>query len=336
VAYGGPETTLHLQTTVEKMHITYPETLTTEADARLTLTGSASSSVLSGTATIRDLALHPKSDLTSVLAIAATPPSASAPSSGILAGIRFDVRIETAPGLQLRTSLGQNLQADANLTLRGTVDHPGMLGRTEISEGEALILGGRYTINQGTISFFDPQKIDPILDVDLQTTVQGVTVSINVSGHLDRLKLSYSSDPPMQFNDLVSLLAVGKAPTTDPVLAARQPPQSQQSVGQMGGSFLLGQAIANPVAGRLQRLFGVTQLQVDPQFTGSSATPQATLTVRQQVTRDIALTYSQDLTQSNTQTVRVEWAINRIWSAALERDLNGAVYINLLYKRRLW
>ena len=86
----------------------------------------------------------------------------------------------------------------------------------------------------------------------------------------------------------------------------------------------------------MQRLFGVTQLQVDPQFTGSSATPQATLALRQQIADDIALTYSRDLTQSNTQTVRVEWAIDGTRSAALERDLNGAVYINLLYKLRLW
>ena len=36
----------------------------------------------------------------------------------------------------------------------------------------------------------------------------------------------------------------------------------------MGASALLGSAIANPVAGRLQRFFGVSSLRIDPTFSG--------------------------------------------------------------------
>src|SRR5205823_2285960 len=110
-------------------------------------------------------------------------------------------------------------QADANLTLRGNPDHPGMLGRVVVSQGQVLFFGTTYNIDQGTISFYDPQKIEPILNVDLVTTAQGVTVSLGVSGPVERMKLAYRSDPPLQFNEIVSLLASGKTPTTDPVIA---------------------------------------------------------------------------------------------------------------------
>jgi translocation and assembly module TamB len=172
------------------------------------------------------------------------------------------------------------------------------------------------------------------VNLDLETTAQGVDVSISVTGPMDRLKLSYRSDPPMQFSDLVSLLAAGKIPTTDPVLAAHEPPAPQQSFEQAGASTLLGQAVANPVSGRLQRLFGVSQLKIDPQFTGASNTPQATLTLQQQISKDLTFTYTQDVTQTNPLGVRIEWAVNPQWSVIAQRDIYGIFDLDFFYKRR--
>jgi translocation and assembly module TamB len=248
--------------------------------------------------------------------------------------MRMDVRIETAPGVQFHTTLTQNLQAEANLMLRGTPDHPGMLGRVSVTSGEVVFFGTKYNIDQGSIAFYNPQKIDPILNLDLTTSVQGVDVSMNVSGHVERMKLTYHSDPPMQFSDLVSLLASGKLNTTDPVLAARQQPAQPQSLQQMGASTVLSEAVANPVSGRLQRLFGVSKLKIDPQIVGTSTTPQATLTLQQQITKELTFTYIQDVTQTNPQVLRIEWAVNPQWSAVAQRDANGIFDLDFFYKKR--
>ncbi len=331
--YGGPEMQFRVQAAADKVHVEYPPTVSTEASAQLTLAGTTAHSLLSGTVTILDVALHSHSDVGSMLNSAATPPSTSA-TTGILGGLRFAVRIQTAPDIHFRTTLAENLQAEARLTLVGTVDHPGMVGRAVVSQGEVVFFGNKYTIDQGTISFFDPRKINPELNVDLETKVQGVDVSLRISGPMDRMKLSYRSDPPMQFSDLATLLASGKLTTTDPVLAARQPTATQQSFEQTGASTLLGQAVGNPVSGRLQRLFGVSKLKIDPQITGASNTPQATLTLQQQITRELTFTYIQDITQSNPQIIRIEWAINPRWSAIAARDLNGSLDLDFFYKRR--
>ena len=50
----------------------------------------------------------------------------------------------------------------------------------------------------------------------------------------------------------------------------------------MGESALVGAAVANPVAGQLQRVFGVSQLKIDPTFVSGSELPQARLTLQQQ------------------------------------------------------
>ena len=149
-----------------------------QASAQIVAAGTTARSLVSGNVSIEDVALHSHSDIGSMLAQAATPPPAATASTGLLGGMRFDIKIQTAPDVQFRTTLTQNLQLDANVTLRGTPDHPGMLGRVVVTQGEVVFFGSKYTIDQGTVTFFDPNKINPVLNIDLETTVQGIDVAI--------------------------------------------------------------------------------------------------------------------------------------------------------------
>jgi translocation and assembly module TamB len=108
-------------------------------------------------------------------------------------------------------------------------------------------------------------------------------------------------------------------------------PQSWQ---QMGASALLGQAIASPVAGRLQRFFGVSQLRIDPTLPGVENNPQARLTLEQQVTPEITFTYITNVTQSNPQVIRVEWAFAKQWSVVALREENGLFGLDFFFKKR--
>jgi translocation and assembly module TamB len=96
----------------------------------------------------------------------------------------------------------------------------------------------------------------------------------------------------------------------------------------------VSQAVASPVAGRLQRFFGITKLKIDLSLIGVENNPQARLTLEQQITRDITFTYITNVTNSNPQVVRVEWALNRKWSAIAVREENGLFGLDFLYKRR--
>ena len=102
----------------------------------------------------------------------------------------------------------------------------------------------------------------------------------------------------------------------------------------MGAAALLSQAIAAPVAGRLQRFFGVTKLKIDPSLTGVENNPQARLTLEQQITPNITFTYITNVTSSNPLVVQVEWAISRKWTVIAVRDENGLFGLDFLYKRR--
>jgi translocation and assembly module TamB len=129
-------------------------------------------------------------------------------------------------------------------------------------------------------------------------------------------------------------LGTGSVPTSDPTLLANQPAQPSQSFEQTGESAILGQAVANPVASRLQRVFGISQLQIDPAFTGSSSLPTAQVTLQQRVSTNITFTYTSALDDPNTTAISAEWALNPRWSAKALRDQNGIVSVNLLYKKQ--
>jgi translocation and assembly module TamB len=164
--------------------------------------------------------------------------------------------------------------------------------------------------------------------------VKGVNVTLGVTGPVDDMKLNYRSDPPLRFDEIVALLATGKVPTSDPTIAAHQPATPDQSLTQMGESALVSQAVAAPLASRIQRVFGVNQLKIDPTFTSGSSLPQARVTLQQQVSPTIVFTYTTDLTQTTSQIIKVEWAFTPRFSAVATRDENGIVSLDFFLKKQ--
>jgi translocation and assembly module TamB len=304
------------------------------ADANVNLTGTMEGSVASGTVTINQVTYNPKSDFASLLSRAAPPVQSPQTPSPLLDNMRLDIRVRSSNALAVQASLAQNLQSDADIRIRGTASQPGVLGRVTINEGQLVFFGSTYTVNSGTISFYNPTRIEPVLNISLETKAKGVDVNLNVTGPIDNMKLSYTSDPPLQFQEIVGLLASGKTPTSDPTILANQPSEPPQSYEQMGESALVSKALADPVSSRLQRVFGVNQLKVDPTFVSGSELPQARVTLQQQISSNVTFTYITALNDPNTQIIRAEWAFNQQWSAIATRDENGIFSVNFFYKKQ--
>jgi translocation and assembly module TamB len=225
------------------------------------------------------------------------------------------------------------VEAEANLRLRGTPERPVIVGSIAVNEGQIDFFGNRYSINRGEVNFYNTAKIDPIIDMDLETTVRGITVDISFTGPLNKLNFSYRSDPPLQANDIIALLAVGRTPlTTNPVASTQT--NTNSNYLSMGSNNLLEQAITAPASGRLQRFFGVSHLRLDPQLSDITSVPQARLSLEQQISKDVTLTYITNVTRTQEQIVRAEWDLSRQWSIVALRDENGEFSIDVQYRRR--
>ena len=184
-----------------------------------------------------------------------TSPTTSSP---YLRNLQFDVEAISAPDARMEWP-GAQLQADANLRVRGTWEHPILLGHIHILSGDLYFAGNRYRVTRGDLNFANPFRMDPTINVEATTTIQQYELTLNFSGQASKMSLSYRSDPPLPATDIVALLAMGQTSTE---VASRTGGISQG--GSSGASALLSEAISSQLGGRVERLFGITRFRVDP------------------------------------------------------------------------
>ncbi|MEO5922918.1 MAG: translocation/assembly module TamB domain-containing protein [Bryobacteraceae bacterium] len=323
-----------LQARARRVRVRYPQDVSTTFDADLSLNGTSEASTLSGAVTLSRTAFTVSTDLGQVLAQSTQPTVALNAEDDYLTGMQLDVRITNSANFQLETSLASGVEAEVDLRLRGSPSRPVLSGSASINRGLVQVFGNQYTLERGDIRFLNPVKIEPTIDMDLSTRARGVTVNISLSGTLDKISPNWSSDPPLLPSEIIALLAVGR----DPSLASSQ---SAPSIGgnstnsAMGaGGNILGQALSAQVSNKVQRFFGASRVKIDPTLTGVDNIPQARLTLEQQVSKDITLTYITNLNRTQEQIVRMQWDLSRDWSAIAVRDPTGLFSVDFQFRKR--
>ena len=296
------------------------------ADQNLHLSGTLKSSTLAGEITITRFAQVPTMDVTP--AFVSQPIEVPNPSSP-LNNLRLDVHIVSAPELTFQTSLAK-LAGDADLRLRGTGSRPVLLGRINIDEGDVKLNGTKYHLDRGDITFANPIRIDPILDMEATTRVRDFDITIGLHGTLEKLTTTYRSDPPLSSDDIIALLAFGRTQEESYATGGT----TTTNLGEGAGSLVLGQVINQAVSNRVSRLFGVSSIRINPSVGGADNNPSARLTVEQQVSNNVTLTYITNLTQSAQQVIQFEYNINEEYTLEGIRDENGVVSFDLLIRKR--
>jgi len=297
------------------------------SDQSLQLNGTLQNASLTGTITVTRFAQIPSSDMQFLLAQATAPPRIPNPKSP-LNNLRVDVRILSTPALTVQTSLAK-LSGDIDLHLRGTAARPVLLGRVNIAEGDIKVGGTKFHLERADISFLNPVVIDPVLDVEATTQVRDYDITIGLHGTMERLNTTYRSDPPLSSDDIISLLAFGSTQTENAMGAA---PASGFADSASGA--LLSSALNQAVTNRVSKLFGASSIRINPSFGGPQNDPNARLTIEQQVTNNITLTYVTDLARSGQEVIQFEYNINSEYSVQGLRDENGVVSFDLLIRKR--
>jgi translocation and assembly module TamB len=323
LSYEG-ESGLRVQLTAdtEDVRVRYPAGVSTVVSGRLTLSGDASNSLLGGQVVIRRESISPGFDLAQAL-LGSRSQDGAPPSEGFLRNMRLDLEVTSAPDIRFETAAARNLQGDAELRIRGTFDRPVLLGRIGIQEGELYFAGKRYTVSRGEITFVNPFRIEPILNLSVQARVQQYDISMDFIGPPDRLTLTYRSDPPLPTRDILALLVAGNSGPRAGETTATQP------VPELGASSLLSQALTAQIGSRLDRIFGQGRVRVDPQLSGLGRPLDASVAFEQQIRDNLTVTYITNVATVREQIIRGEWAISPRYSLAAIRDQNGLVGVNL-------
>jgi translocation and assembly module TamB len=324
---------LDMGATAHAVRLRYPPGVSSTADADLRLTGSTSAALLSGSVVVNKLAVTPGFDFAAY--IERSKQSVVLNQSDSLAShLKLDVHVVTTPELQMQTAIAR-LSGNADLRVRGTADRPAILGRVEVLEGEISFNGNKYNLDRGDVTFANPAKTQPIIDLQASTRVRDYDITVQFRGDAsvtNGLKVTWQSEPQLPQADVIALLALGR--TQEESAAAGS--SGSFGLGGDASNLLINEALNSTVNSRLQRLFGASRVKIDPQGLPSETNvvrgPQ--VTVEQQVVNNLTLTYSTNVSVSNQQIIQVEYNVTRTISIVALRDQNGVVSFDFKIRRR--
>jgi translocation and assembly module TamB len=314
----------------KEVRLRYPPGVSASGDANLTLAGTSKNALLSGDITVTRFGLNPRFDFASYLAKSKQVQPTVSPDSP-LNGLRLDVHVVSTPELQVETTLAK-VTGSIDVRLRGTAARPVLLGRVNIFEGDIVFNSTTYHLERGEITFNNPAQIQPVLDIEASARVRDYDINLGFHGPADRPSISYRSDPPLPTADIIALLALGR--TRQESATAQMYNPQQQQLNESDENALLGQALNATVSSRVQRLFGVSRIKIDPQVGGAENNTNARLTIEQQVSNKITITYITNLSQSAQQIIQVEWNITRDLSLQGVRDQTGILGFDVRIRQR--
>jgi translocation and assembly module TamB len=295
----------------QSVRLRYPSGLRALLDGNLALTGNKNSSVLTGRVLIDSLSFTPDFDLATFADQFSGDTTAPA-QPGFAETVKLAIAVQSKDNLSA-TSSQVSLEGSANFHVSGNAAVPIITGRTDLTSGELFYRNVRYELQRGIITFDDPYQTHPVLNVLVGTTVEQYNLTLNLRGPFDKLTTAYRSDPPLATADIINLLATGKTTT-------------ESAASQSTDSMIASQA-ASQLSGGVQKLAGLSSLQIDPLIGGNNQNPSARIAVQQRVTRNFLFTFSTDVSQPGSEVVQGDYRLNNRWSVSAARKEAGGVSV---------
>ncbi|MGH9392853.1 MAG: translocation/assembly module TamB domain-containing protein, partial [Terriglobales bacterium] len=330
VSAGGgialqPDLRFNLNAAVRQARLRLPPTVREQFSADLTFTGTPAAATLGGRVRLENVSVTPDFDFAKFLAqVASGTTSVTAPGSFTR---NLDLNVALTTPSQINTATRDfSLQANANLTLRGSAAAPVVVGRVTLNSGDLIFRGDRFVIQSGTLDFANPVRTEPIVNLSADTSIQQYDLHLHFQGPAENLHTTYTSDPALPPADIINLLAFGQ--TTEASAANPAP-------GNLGAENLLASAVTGQITDRVQRIAGISQLSVDPVLGGGQQSAGARITIQQRVTGNLFITVSTDVSGTQRDVIEIQYKLSPRVSVSAVRDQNGGVGLNTRFKK-IW
>ncbi len=239
-------------------------------------------------------------------------------------GVQLDLACAPPGTVRIDNNLAA-LAARADFSIQGTTRAPVVTGRAEIERGRLYFQGRTYVIQRGTLDFVNPRRLDPLFDIEAETRIRSYRVTLRVSGTLERVTPTLTSDPPLSSLQILALLA-GQDETEVANLTGTQARQRQAELAAAGAATLAAGRLAESVGleREAERLFGLNRFSIDPSLLRGAGTTSARITVGKRIlTPDLNVLYSQDLRGTEERILALEYILTDRLSLLLTRTDPG-------------
>jgi translocation and assembly module TamB len=326
VAYR-PAVQFQLGLSANNIRVRYPEGVRAILASNLALTGNPQASQLGGQVRIERVSFTPDFDMSTFMSQFSGETSDSGTPGSFTQGMKLNITVLSTSQMNLVSSQ-VSVKGDANLRVVGTAADPVILGRTNLTGGEFFLAGNRYQVDHGTIDFLNPVRTEPVLNIQVKTRIDEYNITLALNGPVERLQTTYTSDPALPPVDIINLIATGKTVES----ASANPSPSPTSA--MGAQSLLASGISSQVSGKIAKLAGVSQLQIDPGLGNDNGqNPGARIAIQQRVTSNLLVTFATDITSTQRQAIQIEYKFNPKWSVSGTRNQNGGFGVDGRYRK---
>jgi translocation and assembly module TamB len=272
---------------------------------------------------LTELSFSPTFDLGDIAGAVGGTTGSAAPPGGFARNLNLDIGVLSTDDLNLASSK-LSLQGAANLRIRGTAAEPVVLGRMNLTGGDLIFRGNRYLLEPSTLDFVDPYKIEPRVNLAVQTKVQQYDIHMLFRGTMDQLRTTYTSEPPLPPSDIINLLVFGK---TSEAQAANPTP------GNLGAESMIASSVSSQLTSRVEKIAGISQLSIDPVLGGNQQDPGARVTIQQRVTGNLFVTFATDATSTQRQVIKLEYQATPRVGLSGVRDQNGGFAVDVRIKK---
>jgi hypothetical protein len=129
-----------------------------------------------------------------------------APTGLVLPPIDLNVAVNAGNNVRILGGSSVNLTTRGNLTIAGNLRAPKLSGQFQAVRGQVGYFDTTFRIVSGSVTFDPVSGILPTLDVVAVTNVNGVEITLTVTGRVDNLTTDLSSQPAMSRDEIIATL----------------------------------------------------------------------------------------------------------------------------------
>ena len=253
--------------------------------------------------------------------------TAPPPPASFSQNVNLNLAVHSTNNVNL-VSRTLSINGSANLQVRGSAADPVILGRVILNGGDAIVNGDRFVLNSGTVQFVNPSQTQPVVNLDLSTTIQQYNIGMHFRGPADQLQTQYTSDPSLPQADIIHLLAFGS--TTEASAQA-----SATTTTNQAAEALVASQVSSQLTSRFAKVAGISQLSINPVLANSTAQgpPGAVITIQQRVTGNLFVTFSSNVASTQSQTIQGQYQVTPRVAVSATRDPNGGFAMDTIIKK---
>lgn len=159
---------------------------------------------------------------------------------------------------------GINTEWQGSLQITGTAAQPKISGGLSAVRGHYELLGKRFVLTQGTLSFTNSNPPSPLFSITGSHKAKDIVAIITVSGSPSSPKLEMSSEPVLPQDEILARVLFGKKLSN---ISAMQAIKLAQAANELSG----GNKPSLDLLGKTRDALGLDQLEIKQGESGSTA-----------------------------------------------------------------